>query len=163
MDNRAFLKLCSDLFKENRFVSKGRKYYYDSGHGVSLVFALQKSNYGPYYYMEHGLAFLEINKHFPCPNHNELDINLGRIMFPFGKALHVDTMNESDFKVFIATVQRKINTIYPMISQGKEEAIRQYIFSKPEEISYILSSTATFLKIDKQHFRNHHIGVVTVD
>ena len=162
MDNRGFLKLCSALFRDNSFICKGKNYYYDGHQGVSVVFGLQKSNYGPYYYMEHGFAFSAINKHFPFPKHNELDINLGRIMFPFGKMLHYETMNESDCKAFVATIQEKINTICPIINQGKEKIIDQYIFSKPDEISYILSSTAEFLEIDMQHFRDHHIGIVTV-
>lgn len=160
MDKQAFLKFCSGVFKTNGFERKGNAYYYDNLNGILLVFGLQKSSYGPYYYLEYGLAFKRINKHLPYPHYYELDMNLGRIMTPFGKALRYESMQEAECTVFAMSIQSKIDELRPIIDGGKEQIVDQLVFPEPNNISYLLKGCAEFLGVSNEHFKKHRIAIV---
>lgn len=161
MDNKSFLTLCTHIFESNGFIRKGKTFYYDNRCGILLVFGLQKSNYGAYYYMEHGVVFTEINKHLPNPKYNELDINLGRIMPAFGKALCYESMDEDKFSEFVDTIQQKLDVLLPIVNGGKEKIIQEFFSPTPRKISYVLNGVVEYLGIDTEYFQNHRIPIVT--
>lgn len=160
MEKKSFLKFCADTFKVNDFERKGNTYYYNNLNGILFVFGLQKSSYGPYYYIEHGLAFTDINRHLPYPKYHELDINLGRIMPSFGKALRYEIMGDAECRDLAVTIQQKIDTIRPIVDGGKEQIIARLISSVPNEISYVLKGTAEYLEVSDEYFKKHHIPIV---
>lgn len=161
MEKKAFLKLCANLFEANGFVRKGNTFYLENECGILLAFGLQKSSYDAYYYMEHGIAFKEINKYLPYPKINELDINMGRIMTRFGKALWYESLDEQSFCEISNAVQNKLDVLYPIINAGKEEILKQILCPNPIKISYIFDGVAQYLGIDIEHLRTHHISIVT--
>ena len=160
MDNKSFLMLCTSLFESNGFVRKGKTYYYDNQCGILLVFGLQKSNYGAYYYMEHGFAFTEINKHLPNPKYNELDINLGRIMPVFGKALCYELMDEEKFGELADTIQQKLDVLLPIVNSGRGRIVEEFFSPTSQKLSYILDGVAEYLGIDVERIKEHRISVV---
>lgn len=160
MEKKSFLRFCADIFKVNGFERKGNTYYYDNLNGIRFVFGLKKSSYGPYYYIEHGFAFREINKHWPYPHYYELDMNLGRIMMSFGKALRYEDMFEAECMEFASLIQLKIDAILPIVDCGKEQIVAQFVYPEPNEISYLLKGTAEFLDVCTEHFKSHHIPIV---
>lgn len=160
MEKNAFLKLCASFFKANGFSRKGNSFYYDNKDGILLVFGLNKSSYGPYYYMEHGCVFTEINKHLPFPKYNELDINLGRIMLPYGKAIHYELMGENDCNDLVDVIQQQINLLRPAIDGGREQIVRQLFYSGSMKISYVLKGTPEYLGIGIEYFKENRIAIV---
>ena len=159
MDKNSFLKFFTNIFSFNRFVRHKSSFYYNAD-GVTLVFSFQKSNYGPYFYLEYGLAFHEINPCLPFPKSNELDVNFGRIMPSFGKALYYESMGENECNELAAVIQDKIDQIQPIVDEGKEHIVRQLFYPTPVKISYVLNGTPEFLGISKEYFKEHHISIV---
>ena len=162
MEKRSFLKFCAAIFKANGFERKGNTYYYDGQNGVLLVFGLQKSTYGPYYYMEHGFAFKDINKYMPYPRYCELDINLGRVMAPFGKSLCYEQMGETECTALASSIQLKIDAIRPVVDCGKERIIEQFVYPEPDQISYLSKGTPEYMGICKEFFESNRIPVIEI-
>jgi len=160
MEKKSFLKYCADTFKANGFERKGNNYYYDNQNGILFVFGLQKSSYGPYYYIEYGFAFRETNKHWPYPHYYELDMNLGRIMTSFGKALRYEDMRDSECMELASVIQSKIELIRPIVDSGKEQIVSQFVYPEPNEISYLLKGTAEYLDVSNEHFCYYHIPII---
>lgn len=162
MEKRVFLNFCAEIFKANGFERKGNTYYYDGQNGILFVFGLQKSRYGPYYYIEHGFAFKDITKHMPYPRYCELDMNLGRIMTPFGKALCYEKMGESECADLVAAIQLKIDRFCPIVDCGMEQIVSQLVYLKPNEISYLSNGTAELLGISKDFIESNRIPMIEI-
>lgn len=160
MEKRAFLKSCSKIFIDSAFVQKGNTFFYDNQNGIILVFAVYKSSYGAYYYMEHGIVFSAINKHMPFPKYNELNINFGRIMFPFGKAIFYESMNECDFEELMITIKQIIKQMRPIVDGGKNKIVHQIVIPSPKMISYVLKDTPEYLGLCNDFFKEHRIPIV---
>lgn len=103
---------------------------------------------------------MSINRCLPFPKSNELDVNFGRIIPSFGKALYYESMGENECNELAALIQKKIDQIQPIVVEGKEHIVRQLFYPTPVKISYVLNGTPEFLGISKEHFKEHHISIV---
>ena len=74
MEQKAFLKLCTSVFKQYDFEKKNNNYYRRFDNDIMLVFGLQKSAYGGNcYYLEYGFVFQSINKYMPYPKYHQFN------------------------------------------------------------------------------------------
>ena len=85
MNKKEFQKLCRNIFKKNGFLARGNNFYFDYG-SLLLIFGLQHSNFGNYYYIEHGIANKETNPYMPWPKYYQIDRGRGRIAFQLNKS-----------------------------------------------------------------------------
>ena len=120
MTKEEFIKLTANCLKPMGFIRKGRNFYFDFNNGILGVLGMQKSMYGPYYYIEYGFAFSEFNPRMPYPNFSELNLNCGRIMFEFEKGRQTTVLYEeltsNDEKTYAKTLEDRIA---PFLIAGK--------------------------------------------
>ena len=111
MNKKEFQKLCRDIFKRNGFLARGNNFYFDYGQ-LLLIFGLQHSDFGSYYYIEHGVANKETNPYMPWPKYYQIDRGRGRIAFQLNKSGDPQAIfYESDFDEgkFIDILERTIS------------------------------------------------------
>lgn len=160
MEKREFLKFTANIFRENGFYRKGTNFYRECSDDIIVVFSFFKSSYGSYFYGEYGLVFMTINKHLPYPKYNELDINFGRIMMGFGKAIKYENITEEELNVFSSTIKNYVDRILSIVEKGKKEIVRQCINSSPPLVEYVLKATPSFLGLSNDLFRDKGIAVI---
>lgn len=160
MEKKEFLKFTANTFRENGFYRKGTNYYREYGDDIIVVFSFFKSSYGSYFYAEYGLAFKSINKHLPYPKYNELDINFGRIMTSFGKAIKYENITEEELNDFSSTIKNYVDHILSIVEKGKKEIVRQCIDTSPPVVEYVLKETPSFLGLSADLFKDKGIAVI---
>ena len=82
MEKIEFQKLCKNIFKRNGFIARGNNFYFETD-SLFLVFGLQHSFYGSYYYIEYGVAVKATNPYMPWPKYYQVDYGEERIEFCF--------------------------------------------------------------------------------
>ena len=153
MKKEEFVRLVTKVAKECGFSKKGNNFYYDFGNDIVSVLGLQKSLYGAYYYVEYGYAILSLNPRAPYPKFSDLNVNFGRIMFPFNKEVSTmveyETINEIDTEVIVSTLRSILKKMVETGINGKTEIAKVYY----NNISYVIgASTIEYLNIPKGEF-----------
>ena len=124
MQKEEFIKFITAIFKSYGFTKKGNNFYYDFQNEFIGVFGLQKSYYGPYYYIEFGFAIKGLNPKMPFPKFDELNLNFGRAMFGDFKAVYYEELNTELFK---EKLQEKISFLVETGRSGKEEIREKFL------------------------------------
>ena len=84
MEKKDFQEMCKDIFKRNAFICRGTNFYFDTEKFL-LVFGLQHSRFGKYYYIEYGIADKAINECMPWPKVYQVGRERRRVNFQMGK------------------------------------------------------------------------------
>ncbi|MBR2019013.1 MAG: DUF4304 domain-containing protein [Clostridia bacterium] len=152
MTQQEFLKKITDVFKSYGFQKKGNNFYRDFGNDILGVIGLQKSNYGPDYYVEYGYAFLSINAHAPFPKYYQMNLSLGRMMFDLNKkpSRTVSFEDLTDAGLLL-TMERTLPLFCNAGKMGKDEIVRSYPMS---QIAYFRGkSTPDYLGLKGDNFK----------
>ncbi len=142
MTKEEFIKVISVQLKKHGFYKKSNHFYLNCENSFVCVIGLDKSNYGPYYYIEYGFAVSTINPKMPWPKFSELNINCGRWMVNGRKDFVYETISAEQLKDCIEAY------VVPFAAAGHigVEAInKEYI---PHCCYLIGQETLNFLGID---------------
>ena len=147
MTQQEFLKYLTKIMKSYGFHRKGNHFYFDFENDIMGVLGLQKSVYGPYYYIEYGYAFLSINPRAPFPKMGSLNVNLGRIIFNFEKKRsNMVEYEELDEKGFESTFEELFPPFFEAGRKGRDAIVNSYL----DKVCFIVGpSTLQYLGIPK--------------
>lgn len=148
MTEREFRKTCWDVFKSFGFIKHNTHfiYYGNESSDLGIVYSLQKSIYGAYYYIEHGYYIKSLNPKMPYPTAFASDVRCDRVR---------DNKNNSCFEYetifeekIVSSLKKSIEEMMRVLDGGKESLKNFYI--KERSFSYIDPATMNYLGITKQ-------------
>lgn len=151
MDKKEFKKALSNMFKKSGFVCKSNHFYKDITDETQLVFGLQASNYGSYYYIEYGYCFKSICNN-PYPKFYESNLRVGR----FCQALEYEDWNEEKVCSFEEDLAKVIETATEIGMREKMDFIN--CFFQMDRMWFIQGDhTAAYFGMTRNDFRKHFI------
>lgn len=147
MEQKAFIKLCTNILKQYGFEKKNSNYYRDFHNDFILVFGLQKSAYGGnYYYIEYGFIIQSINKYMPYPKYHQANIRQGRLSIDGNYAIEYDVITEDTFSMNLTTLLDEI----VKIAIGGKQAIVDYSIRGENRATLVQGyDTLPYLGVDK--------------
>ncbi len=128
MTKNEFLSICRKVFKSHGFITKGNNFYYPLEGDFGLVYGLQKSIYGPYYYIEPAIYIKSINELMPFPTYAGAEIRCGRLMHFVNNELestfYYESMND---KEIIEVLEKSIPIYVNLVKSGKDGIRKCYL------------------------------------
>lgn len=123
-----------------------------------IVFGIQTSRYGEYCYLEYGYCFNSINKNFPYPKFNQLNLNCGRVMTDMGNAIVFGKIDENTMDALEETIDGIISEMDKLVRIGKDGMIKYYLSGEFNQSWYILGDqTADYFGLPKETFQYHFV------
>ena len=157
MTKDEFLGRLTRYFSSKGFSCNRKHYYKTASDDAILVFGLNRSSYGKYYYLEYGYCFPSISKHFPHPKFNQLNLNCGRVMTDKGKAIAYEDWNENEMDSLEGKLDAIIDEMTHLASMGKEAMIQHYLSDTDHPSWYILGDeTAAYFNLPREAFQYHY-------
>ncbi len=156
MNSAEFKKELCKLFTIKGFMCKGTHFYRNITDEVMIVFGLQHSAYGAYYYMEYGYCFKTINQHLPYPKYTELNLRCGRIMTAKGQRITPDTLNDFELGDFETKVDALLQEMESVVVLGKSGFIDYYLTEKCDESWHVVGmDTVEYFNLPIEAFQYH--------
>ena len=159
MTRSGFYNFLKTVFAEMGFICKNSHFYKtEEDNEKVIVFGLQRSYCGPYYYLEYGFYIKSINKHLPFPKYNQLNLNCGRIMTSHGKAIVLDELDNAYLEELKYLIKQSFITMRTLVYMENEELIN-YLFNEfNHRIWYILGDeTAAYFGMTRKDFCYHFV------
>ena len=156
MKRQEFDSKLTSLFAQRGFICKKKTYYKEISNEVTIVFGLQKSSYGAYYYLEYGFCFGSINQNMPYPKLCQINLNCGRIMTSIGKAIEYEKLPEGFMDELEQHLDEIITEMKYLVNLGKDEFIRYFLSGKGNQSWFILGAeTADYFGLSMETFKYH--------
>lgn len=146
MDKKQFVQLCTKVFKKYGFTRRGCNYYKDLDNDILVIFGLQKSSFGDYYYVEFGFCFKSINRYMPFPAYHEANLRCGRLIVNETKTIEYFTLNED---VFANALSLKIHELIENGQKGKQTLVSAYLSKTQGNAKIIGEATLNYLGIER--------------
>lgn len=147
MEQKAFLKLCTSVFKQYDFEKKNNNYYRRFDNDIMLVFGLQKSAYGGnYYYLEYGFVFQSINKYMPYPKYHQANIRQDRMSIDGNYAIECDAISED---IFVHNLSHILDEVIEVCTKGKKAIVDYSIFGEKRATLIQGYDTLPYLNLEK--------------
>lgn len=131
MEQKDFVKTCWSVFKKHSFIRKGNNFHYICESDFGLVYGLQKSIYGPYYYIESAIYIKSINEFMPFPTFDGAEIRCGRLMHFVNNELentfYYESMNANEI---IEVLEKSIPIYVNLVKSGKDGIRKCYLEKK---------------------------------
>ena len=148
MDKKQFVQLCTKIFKQHGFSKHGCNYYKELDNDVLVIFGLQKSNFGDYYYIEFGYVFKSINRHMPFPAYHEANLRCGRLIVNDTKTIEYFNMIED---VFENAISLKIHELLENGQKGKQTLVSAYLSKTQGNAIIVGDATLNYLGIEREY------------
>lgn len=147
MEQKAFLKLCTSVFKQYGFEKKNNNYYRCFDNDVMLVFGLQKSAYGGNcYYLEYGFVFQSINKYMPYPKYHQANIRQDRMAIDGNCAIEYNAISED---IFVHNLSRVLDEVIEVCTHGKDAIVNYSILGDNKAMLIQGYDTLPYLNLEK--------------
>ena len=147
MEQKAFLKLCTGVFKQYGFEKKNNNYYRCFDNDVMLVFGLQKSAYGGNcYYLEYGFVFQSINKYMPYPKYHQANIRQDRMAIDGNCAIEYNAISED---IFVNNLSRVLDEVIEVCTHGKDAIVNYSILGDNKAMLIQGYDTLPYLNLEK--------------
>ena len=128
MEQKDFVKTCWSVLKKHSFIRKGNNFHYFYESDFGLVYGLQKSIYGPYYYIEPAIYIKSINEFMPFPPFDGTEIRCARLTHLVnGKTettFYYETLNEEEI---VNVLEESIPIYINLVNSGKEGIRKCYL------------------------------------
>ncbi len=155
MKKSEFMRLLNkDIFSDRDFTYYKDHFYKEITSEISIVFGFQKSSYGDHGYIERGYCFKSINKYMPYPRFNELNLNCGRIMTPFGTRIEYQNIDQPFYNSLKQIINKEIDLMISLVEKGCDELI-QYYFNYDGSWYILGERTAAYFGKSFQDFKYH--------
>lgn len=149
MEQKAFLQLCTKIFKQYGFDKYKTSHNYSRtfDRDIMLIFGLQKSAYGGNcYYIEYGFVFPSINKYMPYPKYHQANIRQSRLLIDGSCAMEYDKISEEKFTVNLSNLLEELVNV---CIGGKDSIVSYSIYGEKRATLIQGYDTLPYLGVDK--------------
>ncbi len=156
MNTAEFKKKLGKVFSIKGFVCKGTHFYKNITDEVMIVFGLQHSTYGAYYYMEYCYCFRTINQHLPYPKFAELNLRCGRLMTSKGQKIVPEMVNDIELGDIEMRIDSLLQEMESVVDLGKGGFIEYYLTEKRDKSWRVVGmDTVEYFNLPIEAFQYH--------